>query len=95
MAFWLTQRIWFSFQTAINVGASSGILPTKGLTMPLVSYGGSSLIIMSIATAILLRIDFEMRVEGVQALISSKPKSKVKRQSSSLQECEFEEGNNE
>jgi hypothetical protein len=50
---------------------------------------------MSIATAILLRIDFEMRVEGVQALISSKPKPKVKRQSSSLQECEFEEGNNE
>ena len=75
--------IWFSFQTAINVGASTGILPTKGLTMPLVSYGGSSLIIMSVATAILLRIDFEMRVEGVQALISSKSKPKPKRQSQS------------
>ncbi len=60
--------IWFSFQTAVNVGASTGILPTKGLTLPLVSYGGSSLIIMSVAVAILLRIDFELRVDGVQAL---------------------------
>jgi cell division protein FtsW len=60
--------VWFSFQTAINIGASSGILPTKGLTLPLVSYGGSSLIIMSVAVAILLRIDFELRVEGVQAI---------------------------
>ena len=33
--------IWFSFQTAVNIGASAGILPTKGLTLPLVSYGGS------------------------------------------------------
>jgi cell division protein FtsW len=60
--------IWFSFQTAVNVGASTGILPTKGLTLPFVSYGGSSLIVMSIAVAILLRIDFELRVDGVQAL---------------------------
>ncbi|APE02819.1 putative lipid II flippase FtsW [Alteromonas mediterranea] len=60
--------IWFSFQTAVNIGASAGILPTKGLTLPLVSYGGSSLIIMSIAVAILLRIDFELRVDGVQAI---------------------------
>ena len=60
--------IWFSFQTAVNIGASAGILPTKGLTLPLVSYGGSSLIIMSVAVAILLRIDFELRVDGVQAL---------------------------
>ncbi|WP_100656590.1 cell division protein FtsW [Alteromonas flava] len=68
--------IWFSFQTAINVGASAGILPTKGLTLPLVSYGGSSLITMMVATAILLRIDFEMRVEGVQALGNSKVRGK-------------------
>jgi cell division protein FtsW len=60
--------IWFSLQTAINVGASAGILPTKGLTFPLLSYGGSSLIIMSIAVALLIRIDFELRVDGVQAL---------------------------
>ncbi|MDC8832630.1 cell division protein FtsW [Alteromonas gilva] len=60
--------IWFSFQTAVNVGASAGILPTKGLTLPLVSYGGSSLIIMAATVSILLRIDFELRVSGVQAL---------------------------
>ncbi|WP_334056732.1 cell division protein FtsW [Alteromonas sp. S005] len=60
--------IWFSFQTAVNIGASAGILPTKGLTLPLVSYGGSSLIVMSVAVAILLRIDFELRVDGVQAI---------------------------
>jgi cell division protein FtsW len=60
--------IWFSLQTAVNVGASAGILPTKGLTFPLLSYGGSSMIIMAIAVALLLRIDFELRVDGVQAL---------------------------
>jgi cell division protein FtsW len=60
--------IWFSLQTAVNVGASAGILPTKGLTFPLLSYGGSSLIIMAIAVGILVRIDFELRVDGIQAL---------------------------
>lgn len=60
--------IWFSLQTAVNVGASAGILPTKGLTFPLLSYGGSSLIIMAVAVAILVRIDFEMRVDGIQAI---------------------------
>ena len=64
--------IWFSFQTAVNVGAAAGMLPTKGLTLPLVSYGGSSLITMAVAVALLIRIDFEMRVEGVQALSKGK-----------------------
>lgn len=54
--------IWFFFQTAVNVGAASGIAPTKGLTLPLVSYGGSSLISIAIAVALLLRIDFETRI---------------------------------
>ncbi|MHC6528283.1 MULTISPECIES: cell division protein FtsW [unclassified Vibrio] len=54
--------IWFAFQTMVNVGAAAGIVPTKGLTLPLISYGGSSLIIMSVAVAILLRIDFECRL---------------------------------
>ena len=60
--------IWFSLQTAVNVGASAGILPTKGLTFPLLSYGGSSLIVMAVAVAILVRIDFELRVDGIQAM---------------------------
>lgn len=54
--------IWFAFQTLVNVGAAAGMVPTKGLTLPLISYGGSSLIIMSVAVAILLRIDFECRL---------------------------------
>lgn len=55
--------IWFSFQTVVNVGAAAGMLPTKGLTLPLVSYGGSSLIAITMAVAILLRIDFERRLD--------------------------------
>ncbi|ADV87600.1 cell division protein FtsW [Vibrio vulnificus] len=54
--------IWFAFQTLVNVGAAAGMVPTKGLTLPLISYGGSSLIIMSIAVSILLRIDHECRL---------------------------------
>ncbi|CUX97291.1 Lipid II flippase FtsW [Candidatus Hoaglandella endobia] len=59
--------IWFSFQALINVGAAAGILPTKGLTLPFISYGGSSLLIMSTAIVLLLRIDFETRLAKVQA----------------------------
>lgn len=59
--------IWMSFQAAVNVGASAGVVPTKGLTMPLISYGGSSMIIMTIAVVILLRIDHELRLLSIQA----------------------------
>ncbi|XBC42542.1 MAG: putative lipid II flippase FtsW [Buchnera aphidicola (Meitanaphis elongallis)] len=55
--------IWLTSQTLINIGTTVGILPTKGLTLPLISYGGSSLIIISISIAILLRIDFETKIK--------------------------------
>jgi cell division protein FtsW len=70
--------IWFAFQTTVNVGASAGLLPTKGLTLPLVSYGGNSLILMCVAVAILVRIDFELRMDGVQAISEEKKKGRSK-----------------
>lgn len=53
---------WVAFQVFVNVGVNIGVLPTKGLTLPLISYGGSSLLIMCFALGILLRIDFENKV---------------------------------
>jgi cell division protein FtsW len=85
--------IWFSFQTAVNIGASSGILPTKGLTLPLVSFGGSSLIVMSIAVAMLIRIDFEMRVEGVQAISRKKRSGSAKAKLTKARAAESERVN--
>jgi len=63
--------VWFSFQALVNVGAAAGMLPTKGLTLPLISYGGSSLLIMSTALVLLLRIDFETRLAKAQAFVRS------------------------
>lgn len=60
--------IWIGFQTCVNVGVASGLLPTKGLTLPFISYGGSSLVIMCMAAAMLLRIDFEVRQKGRHAI---------------------------
>lgn len=68
--------IWFFFQGAVNMGAAAGLIPTKGLTMPLVSYGGSSLIVMCAAIAILLRIDYEVRTGFVMPTASTKPKQR-------------------
>jgi len=59
---------WIFFQGFVNLGMALGMLPTKGLTFPLVSYGGSSIIIMSATVGILLRIDHENRLQrGGQA----------------------------
>ncbi len=54
--------IWIGVQTFINMGVNLGLLPTKGLTLPLMSYGGSGVLINCIGLAILLRIDYENRV---------------------------------
>lgn len=53
--------IWFGLQAFINIGVNMGVLPTKGLTLPLMSYGGSSLIIMCCVIALILRADYETR----------------------------------
>jgi cell division protein FtsW len=54
--------IWIGVQAFVNMGVNLGLLPTKGLTLPLMSYGGSGVVINCIALAILLRIDYENRV---------------------------------
>jgi cell division protein FtsW len=51
--------IWMGFQAFINIGVNLGALPTKGLTLPLMSYGGSAIMMNLMALALVLRIDFE------------------------------------
>lgn len=52
--------ILFSFQVFVNVGVSSGLLPTKGLTLPFISYGGSSLLTCCVLMAFVMRAQWEV-----------------------------------
>ncbi|MBZ4193067.1 MAG: putative lipid II flippase FtsW [Candidatus Contendobacter sp.] len=63
---WLAYGIglWFGIQSLFNMGVNMGVLPTKGLTLPFMSYGGSSVVVMCMALALLLRIDVETRAGG-------------------------------
>jgi cell division protein FtsW len=54
--------IWMGFQAFINMGVNLGALPTKGLTLPLMSYGGSAILMNLVALAVVLRIDYENKV---------------------------------
>jgi cell division protein FtsW len=54
--------IWMGFQAFINMGVNLGALPTKGLTLPLMSYGGSAILVNLVALAVVLRIDHENRL---------------------------------
>lgn len=53
--------IWIGVQALINIGVNMGVLPTKGLTLPFLSYGGSGIVVNCIAAAVLLRVDYENR----------------------------------
>jgi cell division protein FtsW len=53
--------VWMGVQGVINIGVNMGVLPTKGLTLPLLSFGGSGILANCIAMAVLLRIDYENR----------------------------------
>ncbi|KAA0873931.1 putative lipid II flippase FtsW [Nitrincola tapanii] len=61
----------FAGQALINIGVNVGALPTKGLTLPLLSYGGSSLLASAMMIGIILRIDFEVKRAQLEALSSS------------------------
>jgi cell division protein FtsW len=54
--------IWIGWQAFINMGVNLGLLPTKGLTLPLVSYGGSATLMNAVAFVVLLKIDYENRI---------------------------------
>ncbi|MDH3325787.1 MAG: putative lipid II flippase FtsW [Gammaproteobacteria bacterium] len=54
---------WLVFQAYVNIGVNMGVLPTKGLTLPLMSYGGSSIVMSLIAIALLMRADYELRFQ--------------------------------
>ena len=53
--------IWIGFQSFINMGVNMGLLPTKGLTLPMMSFGGSGIVANCLALAVLLRVDYENR----------------------------------
>ncbi|NOQ69331.1 MAG: putative lipid II flippase FtsW [Gammaproteobacteria bacterium] len=71
--------IWLSMQAIINMGVNVGLLPTKGLTLPLMSYGGSSLIVCCMAVGLLMRIHYE--TNGVKKQASRKLSGKAVRKS--------------
>ncbi|TPW10282.1 MAG: cell division protein FtsW, partial [Halothiobacillaceae bacterium] len=56
--------LWIGLQALVNIGVNMGALPTKGITLPLVSYGGSSIVITCVAIALLLRIAYESRLSN-------------------------------
>ncbi len=67
--------LWLSVQAVINMGVNMGLLPTKGLTLPLLSFGGSGLMANCVALAILLRVDYEVR-----QLMGGRSRSGVRRE---------------
>jgi len=78
--------IWLGLQAFINLGVNMGILPTKGLTLPLMSYGGSSIVVSCMACALLLRVSHEhpiekqpaarRRIPGVESKTNTRTKPK-------------------
>jgi cell division protein FtsW len=54
--------VWIGVQSLINMGVNVGLLPTKGLTLPLLSFGGSGLMMNCLAIGVLFRIDYENRI---------------------------------
>lgn len=86
--------IIFAAQALINIGVNVGALPTKGLTLPLVSYGGSSLLVSCAMLAVILRVDYELKrsafgVDKAKGSKNSKNKVASKQSSNSHQEVQI------
>ena len=75
--------VWLALQAVINMGVNMGLMPTKGLTLPLMSYGGSSLVVCCMAIGLLLRIAYETNGETKQARKQTTRKYKSKQSKSS------------
>ncbi|HKJ17161.1 MAG TPA: putative lipid II flippase FtsW [Xanthomonadales bacterium] len=67
--------LWIGLQAMVSIGVNLGVLPTKGLTLPLISSGGSSVIMIIFAIAIVLRIKYELDREG-QIAVAGKPRAR-------------------
>ncbi|MGE4502887.1 MAG: putative lipid II flippase FtsW [Thiomicrospira sp.] len=65
---------WIALQVMINLGVNLGLVPTKGLTLPFMSYGGSSLMMLCVAMALVLRVDFEQRAGSLPPLAADTTK---------------------
>ncbi len=68
--------IWIGLQAFVNMGVNMGILPTKGITLPMMSYGGSSAVVFAVAFAILLRVESELSWQERAELSTGKPFSR-------------------
>ncbi len=64
--------VWFLMQVFINIGTATSLTPAKGLTLPLISYGGSSLIMMILALTVVIRISYERRYGVLKTLEANK-----------------------
>jgi len=72
---------WIGFQTLFHIGVNLAVLPPKGLTLPFMSYGGSSMLVTLMAMAILMRVhtETEMKLKGVPVQAAKKRKSKPRK----------------
>ena len=84
------QNIMIGLQAFVNIGVSSGLFPTKGLTLPLLSYGGSSLVVSAVIVAMLLRIHKEtvasVNLPPVKSPSKAQTKSAAKKKTKPLGE---------
>lgn len=72
--------VWIGLQSFINMGVNLGVLPTKGITLPLMSYGGSSALVFAVTFALLLRVEWELNQNADRQVTTSKRSLKRNKQ---------------